>query len=178
MAQKALDKKTMESIVKSVDKEIDGVNEITVINAKKRPPLPNNIMVMQTFAFLSATKMKPATNQVLMLFFSKSEYENYIGMDILTISEEIGVSERTVIKSLKELEEYKVIIKTPHPSDKRRHDYFINPMAAWRGNSLSRKKQIQKVKEVDPSQLQMFGLDQDSTEYKLLAEPKKNKFNK
>ena len=35
---------------------------------KKRVPLPPNIMVFQTFAFLAATELKPATNKVLMLF--------------------------------------------------------------------------------------------------------------
>jgi len=47
-----------------------------------------------------------------------------------------------------------IIIRTKHPSDKRRNDYFINPVAAWRGNSYARKKIMSRI---DPSQLLLFG---------------------
>ena len=129
------------------------------IRIAKKPAvkLPANIMLFQAFAMVAALKLKPATNQVLMLLFGLSAYENYIGIDVKTIQEHLGgISSRSIIRALKELEEEKIIIKLPHPSDKRRNDYFINPTAAWKGNSYSR---VQRIKQLvkNSVQLQLFG---------------------
>jgi len=126
---------------------------VTIHTQKKRIPLPPHVMVFQAFAYLASTRLKPSTNVILMLFFSKSVYENYIGMDITTIAEELKYSERAVIRGLKELEDNNIIIKFPNPRDKRRHDYFINPVAVWKGNSYARKKVMAVL---DPDQLELF----------------------
>lgn len=127
--------------------------KVTVSKQKKRLPLPQNVQVFQAFAYLSATKLKASTNRILMLLFAMSAYENYIGMDVKTIAEELELSERSVINGLNELEKYNIIIKFKHPSDKRRHDYFVNPTAMWKGNSFTR---MTALKSIDPDQLEMF----------------------
>jgi len=126
---------------------------VNIRTEKKRIPLPQNVMVFQAFAYLSATKLKPSTNRILMLLFSKSAYENYIGMDVKTMSEELDMSERSVLRGLNELEVNNIIIKLKHPSDKRRHDYFINPSASWKGNSYTRKKMLESIPQ---NQLDLF----------------------
>ena len=115
-------------------------------------------MVFQTFAFLAATELKPATNKVLMLFFANSAYENYVGMDIVSIGEKLNISERSVINAINELEKNKIIIRTKHPSDKRRNDYFLNPFTSWKGNAESRKKMIEII---PPNQLDLFGISEE-----------------
>jgi len=127
--------------------------KVTITSTKKRIPLPQNVMVFQAFAYLSATKLKASTNRILMLLFAQSAYENYIGMDVKAIAEELGLSDRSVINGLKELEVNNIIIKFKHPSDKRRHDYFINPTASWKGNSFTRQKAITSA---DPDQIKLF----------------------
>ena len=114
-------------------------------------------MVFQTFAYLAATELKPSTNKVLMLFFANSAYENYIGIDQKSIAEKIGITDRSVSSSIKELEKHKIIVKTKHPTDKRRIDYFLNPFASWKGNAESRKKML----DIIPSnQLDLFGISE------------------
>lgn len=145
-------------IKNSVDKANQGGErpQETVVNirtAPKRIKLPDNMMVFQAAAYLCAKELKPSTNRILMLFIAMSAYENFIGMDVKTISEELDMTERTVISALKELEQNNVIVKFKHPSDKRRHDYFINPQAAWKGNSYTRKKVLTNI---DPDQLKLF----------------------
>ena len=115
-------------------------------------------MVFQTFAFLAATELKPATNKVLMLFFANSAYENYVGMDIVTIGEKLNISERSVINAINELEKNKIIIRTKHPNDKRRNDYFLNPFTSWKGNAESRKKMIEII---PANQLDLFGISEE-----------------
>ena len=135
-------------------------NETNVLirSGIKRIPLPANVMIFQAFAYMAATKLMPISNQILMLLFSHSAYENYVGMDVATISSELGKSTRSVLRALKELEDNQIIIRTAHPSDKRRNDYFINPTAAWRGNSFTRKKMMDAVQRQagNSEQLKMF----------------------
>ena len=50
-----------------------------------------------------------------MLFFANSAYENYVGMDIVSIGEKLNISERSVINAINELEKNKIIIRTKHP---------------------------------------------------------------
>ena len=56
-------------LAEDIKKLVPEASTINVNFGKKRIPLPPNIMVFQTFAFLAATELKPATNKVLMLFF-------------------------------------------------------------------------------------------------------------
>ena len=145
-------------LAEDIKKLIPEASTISVNFGKKRIPLPPNIMVFQTFAFLAATELKPATNKVLMLFFANSAYENYVGMDIVTIGEKLNISERSVINAINELEKNKIIIRTKHPSDKRRNDYFLNPFTSWKGNAESRKKMIEII---PPNQLDLFGISEE-----------------
>lgn len=157
-----MDDNTKRKIAENVKQNIPSAKEVNVFVKEKnnRIPLPPNIMVFQTFAFLAATTLKPSTNKVLMLFFANSGYENYVSMDVVSISEELNISERSVITALKELEKNNIVIKTQHPRDRRRHDYFLNPFSSWKGNSESRKKLMQTVPD---NQLELFGVKpQDS----------------
>ena len=163
-----MDKSTMQNVHKAVSEIVGEGNQITIRNAPKRTPLPPNIMVFQTFAYLAATKLKPATNQVLMLFFSKSVYEGFIGMDVKTISEELTITERSVISALNELVDNNIIIRVQNTADRRRNDYFINPMAAWKGNSYTRKTSLSKLEKIDPAQLKIMGLDEAEPKYQEL----------
>jgi hypothetical protein len=128
---------------------------ITVKESPKRIPLPQHVMLFQAFAYLASTKLKPVTNKVLMFLFSRSVYENFIGLDVKTIAEELNMTDRSIISALKELEDNNIIIKTPNLTDKRRHDYFINPTAAWKGNGHSRMNMMKKLQS-NKNQISLF----------------------
>lgn len=130
---------------------------VTIRSQPKRIPLPDNVMVFQAFAEIAAQKLKASTCRILMLLFAQSAYENYVSMDIQTIADALGMSTRSVITGLNELHENNIILKLQHPSDKRRHDYFMNPVASWKGNSYTRKKMMSTLSKKDPRQLDLFG---------------------
>ena len=92
---------------------------------------------------------------LLMYFFALSQYENFVGIDVKTISEDLELSEVSVKRATKQLTDDNIILKIQHPSDKRRIDYFINPHAAWKGKSLTRDKFLKKAKD-NKMQLDMF----------------------
>jgi hypothetical protein len=129
---------------------------VMIRTAPKRISLPPSLIVFQAAAYLCATKLNASTNRILMFFFAKSAYENYIGIDIKTLMEELNLSKPTVVNGLKELEANNILIKYQNVHDNRRHDYFINPITAWKGNSFTREKRIKEIKTKDPSQLDLF----------------------
>lgn len=140
--------------------ELAGLNpddyDISLFKRSKIKAAPN-IQLFQTAAYLAATCLSPSANKILMYFLSISEFENYVGMDQRTLHEDLNISLSSTEKGIKELVENGIIIKTKHPSDKRRNDYFINPMQAWKGKILNRKEALNKLHKEDPSQLHLFG---------------------
>lgn len=116
-----------------------------------------NIQLFQTAAYLAATTLTPSANKILMYFLSLSHFENYVNMDQKTLQEDLKISLSATEKGLKELHENGVIIKTKHPTDKRRNDYFINPMSAWKGKILNRKQALNALHSEVKNQLHLFG---------------------
>jgi predicted transcriptional regulator len=112
--------------------------------------MPQSIFVLQNFAmqFAKNITLNISTYRILFYFIGLSEYENFLSIDQLTISEELKISPKTVVRSLTELKDLNIIISVPHKSDKRRNDYFINPNTMWKGNSASRTKKITSNKNL------------------------------
>lgn len=130
--------------------------EVNVYVKKNTTKLENSVFVLQKFAKdVMNRNYSTSTYRVLFYFISLTEYENYLSIDINTISEDVQINKRSVLRALKELEDDKIVIKLPHPMDKRRHDYFLNPMAMWRGKEINRKKKIEKLKK-NKHQLNLF----------------------
>ena len=123
----------------------------------KQGNLPQAVFVLQTFAekLSYRTDYNVHTFRVLFYFISLSQFENFVSIDVKTISENLGIPIISVKRATKKLTNDNVILKVPHPSDKRRIDYFLNPMAAWKGKSLNRDKALAKLKK-SKVQLEMF----------------------
>lgn len=152
-------KKNALNIIKSA-LELAGLDPADYdLNLRKKasPKAAPNIQVFQTAAYLAATCLSPSANKILMYFLSMSEFENYVGMDQRSLHEELNMSLSTVEKSIKELSENGIILKTKHPSDKRRNDYFLNPMSAWKGKTLNRKIALAILHKENDNQLHLFG---------------------
>lgn len=130
--------------------------QVTNIVKMNRGKMPDSVFVLQRFASqVCRTKYSGLVFQVLFYFIALTEFENFLSVDIKTISEYLGVTERSVIGATKKLVRDNVVIKIKHPSDKRRVDYFLNPQAMWKGNSIKRDKAI-KTLENNKTQLEMF----------------------
>jgi transcriptional antiterminator len=77
--------------------------------------------------------------------FGKLQYSNHIGVDQKTMSEELGVTTRTIAQSIKELTEAKILIVYNDIQDKRRNVYIINPHQAWKGTFKERTKKMAQL---------------------------------
>lgn len=133
------------------------INATTIIS-HKRGKMPDSTFVLQQFCRDVSKRMNYSSTVFRVLFhlFGLSEFENYVCIDVKTISDETGISEESVKRATKKLEKDNILLKMKHPSDKRRVDYFINPMAAWRGKALDRTNTISKIEKSKPSQLNLF----------------------
>jgi hypothetical protein len=147
------------NVVHDFEQERPTETNVMIRTAPKRISLPPSLIVFQAAAYLCATKLNASTNRILMFFFAKSAYENYIGIDIKTLMEELNMSKPTVVNGLKDLESNNILIKFQNVNDNRRHDYFINPITAWKGNSFTRDKKIKQITKENPKQLNLFGED-------------------
>ena len=78
-------------------------------------------------------------------------------MDIVTIGEKLNISERSVINAINELEKNKIIIRTKHPNDKRRNDFFKSFYF------LERKCWVKKkmIEIIPANQLDLFGISEE-----------------
>ena len=119
--------------------------------------MPNSVFVIQDFAMNLAIKGGYTLNtyRVLFYFIAVSQYENFISVDINTISEDLEISVASVKRATKELSNENIIMKVPHPMDNRRVDYFLNPKAMWRGKTINRDKFLNKAKN-NKLQLNLF----------------------
>jgi hypothetical protein len=130
----------------------------TLILKIKQGKMPDAVFVLQNFCKNIANRIDytQSTFRVLFYLISLSEYENFISIDVKTIAENMNMSPLSVKRATKQLSDDNVIKKIDHPSDKRRIDYFLNPMAMWRGKTLNRDKFLIKAK-AKKIQLGLFG---------------------
>ena len=88
------------------------VEAITIIK-KRQGKMPESVFVLQTFAAKMALRKDYSniTFRVLMHFIALSEYENFISIDIKSISENLGISQPSAKRATKQLTEDNIIIK-------------------------------------------------------------------
>jgi DNA-binding MarR family transcriptional regulator len=147
----------LESGMIEVGKEQNLNVEVTNIIKTKQGKMPASVFVLQSFA----DKMSMRENysvivyRVLFHLISLSRYENFVSIDVKTISENLNISERSVKRATSQLYNDNIIVKVEHLTDKRRRDYFMNPMATWKGKTLNRDKALKKLKD-GRIQLDMF----------------------
>jgi DNA-binding MarR family transcriptional regulator len=134
--------------------------QVTNIIKHKQGKMPDSVFVLQSFAQKVAYRKNYSANtfRIMMYFFGLSQYENFVSIDVKSMSEDLDISEASVKRATKQLVDDNIIIKTIHPSDKRRIDYFLNPMASWRGKTLNRDKFLRKAND-NKMQLDMFNKD-------------------
>ena len=77
---------------------------------------------------------------------------------------EVSEDKKAIVAELKKLN---IVIVLPHPNDKRRNEYFLNPTGAWKGKSVDRLKAIKKIHKESGNSLQIGLFDEKSEKMKL-----------
>jgi predicted transcriptional regulator len=132
------------------------IEAITVFKEQKGN-MPQSVFIIQNFAkkFSEEVELKPSEYRILFHLMSLMEYENNVSIDQNTIAENLGMTRKTVISGLKELESLNIVIKFTHKQDRRRNEYWVNPHTMWKGSSDKRMKIIKTTETKNPSILEL-----------------------
>jgi len=140
------------------------------LKPKKKMPIPNYAMIFQGVGMMAVKEINPSSLAVFWLFICKLQWGTHVGCDQTTIAEETNLALPTVKKALKQLTEKNMILSYKDLQDKRRNVYVLNPLVVWKGESKERIKQMKKITELNPNQLEIFGRTGDDLPMKKKAE--------
>jgi DNA-binding MarR family transcriptional regulator len=149
-------KSKLENIAQSVRDELGEETSVSVYVKKKVPKQSTYVMFYQQVNLELVKELQPNACKVLLYLMSKTQYDNYIGVNQETIQEELGYSSiRSVQNALKELKSLHIILTMPDLDDKRRNVYFINPFQSWKGKVAKRIEAVKRLAEANGEQLSL-----------------------
>lgn len=111
--------------------------------------------------------------KVVLYLMASSQYGNVIDRTIKEMADEMKIKDSNYVqKSLKRLEEQKIVLRSKHPHDSRRYVYMLNPKQSWKG---SVKDRLKSISSFDQSQLMLFPVDgNEPVEMPIETKSKKN----
>lgn len=124
--------------------ELTGIEvaQVSIRIQGKKGKMPPSTFVVQAMSRLISMRLGNSSCRVLFFMLSQSAFANYVSVDIKSMCELMDLSRRSIIDAINHLIEEGILVKIKNTLDSRRHDYFINPLVAWKGKSLDRSKQI------------------------------------
>lgn len=152
-----MNKIKQENIAKAIQDELGQDTSVSVyIKSKKIPKQSTYIMFYQAINLELVKILSNAGCKVLMYLMSKLQYDNYIGVDQITIMEDLGYKRpKSIGDGIKELVKYNIVLILPDLTDKRRNVYYINPYQSWKGQVAKRIEIVKKSKQGDFEQLEL-----------------------
>jgi DNA-binding MarR family transcriptional regulator len=153
------EKKAFENISEGIKKQLGEDVAVSVSIRRKIAKTPDFVMIYQEIGkkVLEGT-ISLSTSKVFFYLVMNIDFENFIGIDLKSISENIKMPLPTVKKTMRELKEIGILISIKDNFDTRRNIYRLNPVVAWKGKVNNRTKAIKE----NPNQVKMFP-DEDAT---------------
>lgn len=151
-----MDKSKQQNILKGIQDELGVDTTVNVYVKKKIPKQSNYVMFYQAVNLELVKILPPNACKVLLYLMSKTQYDNYVGVDQLTIMEDLGYkAPKSVTDALKILKEQNIVLTLPDLADRRRNVYYINPYQSWKGDVRKRIDLVKKSKRGDFEQLEL-----------------------
>ena len=155
-----LGKHQSEKIIHSIQDNFDGDVSVSIYVKKKAPKQSNYVMFYQAVNLELVKLLTPCACKVLLYLMSKTEYDNYVGVNQETIQEELGYkAPKSIVDAVKELKSYNIVVSMPDIVDKRRNVYFINPYQSWKGKVAKRIEAVKKANNLEFTQLSLPFMD-------------------
>ena len=129
-----------EAVVQQMKDTYGNDTRVTVYNGRGK--IKGTTMLFQSITYSLTKVMTPASCKLLLYFMTKAQWDNFVGCNVRTIAEDLLLTERTVIKSVKELKSLKIIVAIKDDDDRRRNVYMINPHQSWKGTVKKRNTVI------------------------------------
>ena len=130
-----------ENISGAVKKELGEDTAVNFFVTRKIPKTADFVMVYQeTMKKILEGEISLSTVKVFAYMMMNMSFENFIGIDLKSISDKIRMPLPTVKKAMSELKESGMLISIKDNFDARRNVYRLNPIIAWKGKVTSRIK--------------------------------------
>ena len=156
---KSLNKSTAENIAEAVKKELNEDMQVSVMIRGRVPVIPDFVMMFQEVMkrIVVGEGLSLITYRVFCFMVASMEFQNFIGIDIKTMAEDLKVSVPSVDRAMKQLKELNIIISIKDTLDRRRNAYMLNPLAGWKGKARNYVSVVKKMKNLQtPGQLKLF----------------------
>lgn len=147
------EKKAFENISEGIKKQLGDDVAVSVSIRRKIAKTPDFVMIYQEIGkkVLEGT-ISLSTSKVFFYLVMNIDFENFIGIDLKSISENIKMPLPTVKKTMRELKEIGILLSIKDNFDTRRNIYRLNPVVAWKGKVNNRTKAIKE----NPNQVKLF----------------------
>lgn len=146
-------RKSQEEIVSVIRDNTSDDTKVAVIVQRSIPKTPDFVMLYQEIGKkILEGNISLSSSKVFFYMIMNMSFENFIGIDQKSISDNIKMPLPTVKKAMKELKEFGMLISIRDNFDTRRNVYRLNPIVAWKGKVRSR---IKAMKD-NPEQIKMF----------------------
>lgn len=131
--------------------ELTGIEvaQVSIRIQSKKGKMPPSTFVVQAMSQLISMRLGNSSCRILFFLLSQAAFANYVSVDIKSMCDLMDLSKRSIIDGIKHLIAEGILVKLKNTLDSRRHDYFINPLVAWKGKSLDRTKQITDIAALD-----------------------------
>jgi predicted transcriptional regulator len=152
------DRKKVEDIQKAVKESVGDDTQISVhVHRQKIGKVPDFVMMFQEVLkiIVMSKDMSASTYRVFVYICSMMSFENYMGVSVETICEDLELSLSSVQRALKQMKKMGVIITLPDQMDKRKNNYILNPLAVWKGKVKSRTEVMRKLTKLDKDLMQL-----------------------
>ncbi len=153
-----INKLQAENISKSIQNEVNENMQVSVLFKSKIPRIPDYTQVFQEALkrIVAGEGMTLITYRVFCYLLGTMQFENFIGINIKTMAEDLNVSEPSIKRAMKQLKELNIVISIKDTMDRRLNCYMLNPKAAWKGKAKNYISVVKKMKNLkDPGQLKL-----------------------
>lgn len=148
-----IEKKVQEEIAEGIKKQLGSDVAVSISVRSKIAKTPDFVMLYQEVGKkILEGEISLSTFKVFYYLIVNMDFENFVGIDMKTLSEKINMPLRTVTLAMKQLKDAGMIISIKNNWDNRRNDYRLNPIIAWKGKVNSRAK----VLKTDPAQFNLL----------------------
>ena len=170
MSKQAQQRKIVEDLQDNLGEDIS----VSVYVKKKIPKGSGFTMFYQDVNLELVKLLKPNACKLLLYMMSKTQYDNYIGVNQETMREDLEYkTKKSIVDGIKELMGYNIVLVLEDVDDKRRNVYYLNPMQSWKGKAAKRIQSIRKLDKEMPEQYRLPFLPEDAIQDHNYKSPKK-----
>jgi len=143
-------KKQTENIAENIRQELASDVLVSVNMRKTIPKVPDFVMIWQEAIrrVVVGEGLTLITYRVMFFLIGSMEFQNFIGVDIKTIAEDLKVSVPSVDRAMKQLKDIGIVISIKDTFDKRRNAYMLNPLTGWKGKASNYVSAVKKMKNL------------------------------